>query len=280
MKKISFLLSLILLVFITGCDNEPLEIELNDPSGVSCEQAIENTTAAALAFLNVNEENYTQLCTAYANALQVQINACGDPTGELQQQLDALGSCTNNPIDNCDSATEALNVAQLIFDNASDEDYTEACNAYKTALQSFIDLCGDPDGTVQQTIDDLGDCMPEALDVEISLTAGTLPIEFDMVTVVEEGNLLKVTGETSATSNDYMVYFEVNLGDTGVDIINSTFELSLISVFFPSTQGFDDFTSEITENTAGTLVGTFSGLMENNDGADLSITSGVINISY
>ena len=280
MKKISFLFSLVILVFITGCDNEPLEFELNDPSAVSCEQAIENTTAAALAFLNVNEDNYTQLCTAYANALQVQINSCGDPSGELQQQLDALGSCTNNPIDNCDTATEALSVAQLIFDNAPDEDYTAACNGYKTALQNFIDLCGDPDGSAQQTIDDLGDCVLTTPDVEISLTAGTLPIEFDQVTVVEEGNLLKVTGETSSTSNDYMVYFEVNLGDTGTDIINPTFELTLISVYFPSTQGFEDFTSEITENTTGTLVGTFSGLMENNDGGDLSITSGVINISY
>jgi len=280
MKKISFLLSLVILVFITGCDNEPLEIELNDPSAVSCEQATENTIAAALAFLNVNDDNYTQLCTAYTNALQVEINACGDPTGDLQEQLDALGSCTNNPVDNCDSATEALSIAQLLFDNASDEDYNEACNGYQTALQNFIDLCGDPDGSVQQTIDDLGDCMlADNLDVEITLTTGTLDIEFDMVDVVEEGNLLKVTGETSG-ANDYMVYFEVNLGDTGVDIINPTFELTLISVYFPSTQGFEDFTSEITENSAGTLVGTFSGFMENNDGGDLSITSGVINISY
>lgn len=280
MKKIFLLVSLILLVFAAGCDNEPLEIDLNDPSGVSCEQATENALAAALAFLDVNDENYTELCNAYSNALQVQINSCGDPTGELQQQLDALGSCTNNPIDNCDSATEALSVAELLFNNASDDDYTDACNAYKAALQTFIDLCGDPDGTAQQTIDDLGDCILTTNDVEITLTAGTLPVEFDQVTVVEEGNLLKVTGETSATSNDYMVYFEVNLGDTGVDIINSTFELTFISVYFPSTQGFEDFTSEITENSAGTLVGTFSGLMENNDGGDLSITSGVINITY
>jgi hypothetical protein len=280
MKKISVLLPLFLLFISFGCDNEPLEIELNDPSGVSCDEAIANTTAAALAFIDATEENYTQLCTTYSNALQVQIDACGDPTSEFQQQLDALGSCTNNPIENCDTATEALSVAQLIFENAPDEDYTESCNAYKTALQNFITLCGDPDGSVQQTLDDLGDCMQEAQDVEISLTAGTLPIEFDMVTVVEEGNLLKVTGETSSTSNDYMVYFEVNLGDTGVDIINSTFELTLISVYFPSSPGIDDFTSEITENTSETIIGTFNGFMENNDGGDLSITSGVINISY
>ena len=70
------------------------------------------------------------------------------------------------------------------------------------------------------------------------------------------------------------------MGTTGIDIINSTFVLTLTSTFFPSTQGVDDFTSEITENTQNTLVGTFSGLMENNDNADLSITSGTINISY
>ena len=279
MKKIFLFLSLSLMIFLSGCDNEPLEIELIDGDVVACETATTNALQAALAFIDATEENYSQICSNYASALNTQILSCGDPGGILQQQLDALGDCTLNPIDDCDAATEALNLAQLAFDNADDDNYTQACNAYQAALQTFIDVCGDPDGSVQAILDGLGDCTLNNLVVEISLTAGTLPVEFDMVEVVEAGNVLQVTGETSGPET-YSVYFEVNAGETGVDIINDTFELTLTSVFFPSFPGFDDFSSEITENTMGTLVGTFGGIMENNDGGDLSVTSGVINISY
>ena len=279
MKRYFLGLAILVLLFNTACDNEPLEIELQDPSGVACDQATVNTAAAALAFASATDENYTQLCTALVNALQVQISACGDPDGTLQLQIDVLGSCTNNPVDNCDVATEALAIALLAFNNASDDDYTTLCNAYKTALQNVIDLCGDPDGSYQATIDGLGDCSLDQPNAQITLTAGNLPIDFDVITVEENGNFLEITGETSGPEN-YTVYFEVAMGTTGIDIINSTFVLTFTSTFFPSTQGVDDFTSEITENTQNTLVGTFSGLMENNDNADLSITSGTINISY
>jgi len=39
-------------------------------------------------------------------------------------------------------------------------DYTDACNAYKTALVNKIDTCGDPDGSDQLLVDSLGTCIP------------------------------------------------------------------------------------------------------------------------
>ncbi len=65
-----------------------------------------------------------------------------------------------------------------------------------------------------------------------------------------------------------------------MDSANPAFELSLISVFFPSTQGFEDFTSTITVNTDGTLTGSFGGVVTNADGGDLNISGGSINVSY
>lgn len=278
MKKLWTLFMCVTVFAFISCEDEPLEGDFTT-GGTTCEQATINTAEAALDFLAVNVDTYTQLCTAYRNALQAQIQACGDPDGSLQVAVDALGDCTNSPVDDCDSAIEAVDAAQSAFSNSTDENYTNLCNAYKAALENQILQCGDESGDIQTIIDDLGDCTQTTPEVEISLTAGTLPIEFDLVEVVVSGDILQVTGETTA-ANNYMVYFEVDQGATGVDIINSTFELTLTSVFFPSTQGFDDFTSNITVNADGTLTGTFFGIVTNADGGDLSLTSGMINISY
>jgi hypothetical protein len=278
MKRLITLLTCLVVFMFVSCEDEPLEGDFTT-GATTCEQAILNTTDAALNFLAVNVDTYTQLCSAYRNALEAQIQACGDPDGSLQVAVDALGDCTNSPLDDCDSATEAVDAAQSAFNTATDENYTNLCNAYKAALENQILQCGDDDGSIQSAIDDLGDCTQATPEVEISLTAGTLPIEFDLVEVVVNGDILQITGETTA-ANNYMIYFEVDQGTTGVDIINSTFELSLTSVFFPSTQGFDDFTSNITVNSTGTLTGTFFGIVTNADGGDLSLTSGMINITY
>ncbi|WP_299336169.1 hypothetical protein [uncultured Psychroserpens sp.] len=279
MKKLSALFCLLILLSAFTCEDEPLEGDFVTGEN-TCEEATLNTAEAALNFISVNEDTYTQLCNAYRNALEAQIVACGDDDGSLQDVIDALGDCTNsNPIDDCTTATEAADAAEAAFDDATTDNYTQLCTAYKAALENQIFECGDEDGSIQSMIDALGDCTQTATQVEISLTAGTLPIEFDIVDVVVDGDILKITGETSA-QNNYTIYFEVGQGQTGVDIINPTFELTLTSVFFPSTQGFDDFTSNITVNETGVLTGTFGGIVTNSGGGDLSLTSGMINITY
>ena len=62
----------------------------------------------------------------------------------------------------CLQATQQLNIALAAF-SATDTtmpDYTDACNAYKTALMNKIDTCGDPNGNQQLIIDGLGTCIP------------------------------------------------------------------------------------------------------------------------
>ena len=281
MKNIGLICCLILLSAFT-CENEPLEGEFGVDTSISCEIATQNLTTAGSNFVDSDTEdsNYTQLCLAYKVALQDQINACGDD-GTLQTIYDNLGDCgENTEPDDCEASTTAANNAETAFNNADDTNYTDLCNAYKAALQNKIDACGD-DGSVQAIINDLGDCS-QSSEVEISLTAGTLPIEFDLINVVEEGGVLKITGKTSANgASNYEIYFEVASGAIGVDIINSTFYLTLTSTFYPSTEPAPfNFVTNITTNYTDVLIGTFGGIVTNADGGDLSITSGVIDISY
>ena len=58
----------------------------------------------------------------------------------------------------CLDAEEQSDNALNDFIEADDANYTELCNAYKDALENKIEVCGDPNGSVQNTIDGLGDC--------------------------------------------------------------------------------------------------------------------------
>ncbi|WP_040278605.1 WD40/YVTN/BNR-like repeat-containing protein [Psychroserpens damuponensis] len=160
MKKIITLLLFTVALTFVSCEDEPLEGDF-ETGGTTCEVAIANTAQAALNFLGVNDDNYTQLCSAYSTALQAQITACGDPDGSLQLALNALGDCTITGVDNCEDATLAVMSAQSAYENANDEDYLNLCNVYKTTLENQIVQCGDEDGSIQSIIDGLGDCVLE-----------------------------------------------------------------------------------------------------------------------
>ncbi|OUR91055.1 hypothetical protein A9Q87_11300 [Flavobacteriales bacterium 34_180_T64] len=157
MKKVSLLFSLFILLTAFTCENEPLEGDFLEETDLSCEEALLNTVDAALAFVDATETNYTELCTVYKEALQAQIEACGDPDGSLQSGVDALGNCNPGTGDDCENATTAVNLAQVNFENANPDFYTDLCNTYKLALQNQIDECGD-DGSIQAIIDGLEDC--------------------------------------------------------------------------------------------------------------------------
>ncbi len=188
----------------------------------------------------------------------------------------------SNTEDNCETAALASAEAAIEFSDATDENYTDLCVAYKTALQTQIGVCGDQNGELQAIIDDLGDCTQDPgqnTQGELSVTAGTLPLDFDEVNIVVEDGLVKVTGETSA-SNNYNIYFEVAEGTTGTDVIQN-FQIELTSVFYPYNEGTQfDFTSEITTNTEGTLIGSFYNAVSNNEGADINLTNGTIELEY
>ncbi|WCO03040.1 hypothetical protein [Psychroserpens ponticola] len=280
MKKLSLLLSFFILLSAFTCDNEPLEGEFVTEETSSCNVSSQNVIDAALAFTQATDETYELLCMAYKTALQNQIQFCGDPDGSLQAIIDSLGDCLiNTQIEDCASALEAVEIAELAFNEATIGNYTELCIIYREALLTYIELCG-PDSEVQSILIELGNCIQEeTAEGVFSVNAGTMPLVFDAIHVSENGDVLQVAAETGSPTY-HIIYFEITLGETGVDIINDTFSININSVYYPSNQGFDDFTSTITTNTPGNIIGSFSGVVTNANGADLNLTSGVISVAY
>lgn len=163
MKKLSLLFSVFILLTAFTCENEPLEGDfVTDEPSVTCEQALMNTATAAQNFAALTEENYEEeysgACSTLKTAFENQLEACGDPDGSLQAAIDALGTCNLNASP-CEIATSAAATAQQVLNQATEEEYADACNAYAFVLQQKINECGDEDGSIQDIIDGLGDCM-------------------------------------------------------------------------------------------------------------------------
>jgi len=281
MKRVLALLCVFVLCTAFQCEDEPLEGEFITEEVAACQEATLNTAEAALAFLDTSDVNFTQICIAYKEALEAQIGVCGDEDGSIQALIEELGDCTQESDDQaCVDAVTAKNEAEVAFNDTTDENYTETCNAFKEAIQLVIDECGST-AELQSELDGLGDCIQTSNEVtgEITVTAGTLDIVFDVISVVEDETLLKITGETSA-ANNYEIYFEIEKDTTGDDLINSEFVITFISEYFPSDESMQPFSSNITVNANTILEGTFNGLTRSTQNADLNLTSGVIDIDY
>lgn len=160
-KKYLQYLSIVMLFFV-GCDNEPYEGEFITEDN-SCQLAMQATADAAIDFSNFDENNYSLLCQVYRDALEDQIEICGDNDGSLQVLIDTLGTCVLDD-DLCEEAIAATEIAQEVYENATDDTLEDLCNDYVDALENQIEVCGD-DGTLQAIIDDIGDCAPVFLDL-------------------------------------------------------------------------------------------------------------------
>ncbi|WP_055437735.1 lipocalin family protein [Lacinutrix algicola] len=165
MKKpaIHFLM-LFLSMFLFTCDNEPIDPDLVPQEETSNLDCLAATQAYITAITNFgswdgNEATYPPLCADYAASLQGLIDNCGDPTGSYQALLGTLGDCSE-PLDpyTCESAIANSGIAEVNLNNTTSDLYAQFCNAYVLALQEQIEICGDADGSIQATIDGLGDC--------------------------------------------------------------------------------------------------------------------------
>jgi len=201
------------------------------------------------------------------------ITSCGDDDS------------TDDSEDACDVAVQNTVDALSDFQNASDAEEEDACNDYIAALNAQIVACGDEDGTLQAQIDGT-DCSVDQTGGNasgtLSVTAGTLPIDFDVITVTEDNGLIEVMGEIASPNFSNTISFKVPDGSTGADI-DQDFEILLISMYEPYREGGQfDFQFEITTNTSGRLVGSFFGGVErsSSSGSIINLTRGVIDIQY
>lgn len=91
MKKLKVIIGALLmgaLVFACSSDDD------NNNNDLTCEEATEASLNAGIAFNAATPDNYEARCNAYKDALQDQIDVCGDESGDLQDIIDDLGDCT------------------------------------------------------------------------------------------------------------------------------------------------------------------------------------------
>lgn len=198
--------------------------------------------------------------------------------------ISLITSCSSDDdqgqqLDDCANAISAVFPVLSDFETATSENYEEACIAYREALENQLQACGDEEGNLQATIDGLGDCTDPSdtnTEGEITVTAGTLAITFDIVNIEIEDNTIKVFGETSV-ANQNTIYFEVNEGATGENAFE-VFEIFLLnSVFLPFE---NEFNNTVTINNDGEISGTFNGVVINDNEGALNLTGGTFELSY
>jgi hypothetical protein len=193
-------------------------------------------------------------------------------------------ACSNNdsdPSDSCESLSAATATAFSEYSAATSANLVEKCNAYKVALQNQINGCGDESGALQDQIDGL-DCTLPVTTGTLSMSLGSAPLEFDVLTVTTTGTTRHVHGEKSTTTS-YEINFDVEVGQTGANKINN-FELRLFSQTFtpliPAAFG-NDWGSNITVNSGTSVVGTFHGELVNAGQTSVQdLLNGVVNINF
>ncbi|MFN3752996.1 hypothetical protein [Flavobacterium sp.] len=180
----------------------------------------------------------------------------------------------------CEEAASATLAAAQAFQNATDENFPELCEAYKEALQDQITACGDTTGDLQTILDGL-DCTVPTTTGTLSVNLGSAPVVFDVITVTTTGTTRHVHGEKTNTT--YQIDFDVEVGQTGTNKINN-FQLRLFSQIYtpliPAAFG-NEWTNNITVNSSTSIVGTFRGEVVNAGQTSVQdMIGGVVNVDF
>lgn len=95
MKKLKVIAAALLFgMTMFSCSND----DNDDNNDLTCDDAQENTLAAAEAYGTATAETQVAKCIAYKAALEAQIDVCGDASGALQLMIDGLDcTVTTNP---------------------------------------------------------------------------------------------------------------------------------------------------------------------------------------
>lgn len=205
MKRLTILLSVFILLSAFTCENEPLEGEFgSDVDPASCNDAIENTVAAAFDFVGVDDSNYSQLCNVYKDALIARISACGDPDGSLQSAVDDLGNCV------LDQPTDLVGTWLLTAWNG--EEAIDLNNDGTESINFLIEMDCYNNETIVFNVDNTGTVMSTSYAlIDIFLEVGSTnsydfsidcieEIENTDITWSQSGNIVSITDDTNETT--------------------------------------------------------------------------------
>jgi len=121
----------------------PLTCEETETNAETARLNYEATFSPDLDF--INREDFESACSAYSNALSLQRNFCGDPDGSILALIENLEGCEMP----CEFAENNTTEAALQFNTSTLGTYLESCQQYQVYLNQQIEICGDPDGSLQ-----------------------------------------------------------------------------------------------------------------------------------
>jgi hypothetical protein len=188
----------------------------------------------------------------------------------------------NNTNNSCAENVSITLIAKQEFENATNVNKNSLCNAYKAALQNEINSCGDTNGQLLLTINDLNDCVINSISPsKISVTVGQYAKIFNKdLTINLIGTTRKIKAFNNAVPSEF-VSFELLQGDSGQNkITNFVIHLSNKDyTVLPLNEG-GIWSTNISINTANRILGTFSGYVTSIEtGADLDLTAGSIDLT-
>lgn len=189
-------------------------------------------------------------------------------------------SSSDNSTPSCDDLAATTDAAEQAYIGSTASNHNQLCNAYKTALQNEIAACGDPDGSLQAAVTDLGDCTLPQNTGGISVTTGTQSKTFGTnISVTVLGSTRKIKAYNASQLSEF-IEFELQQSVTGLNKV-SNFVIHLGTKDYTPLPEIDGgtWTSNITLNNATTINGTFSGYVTSADNATIGLTSGMIGVT-
>ncbi|WP_400075698.1 hypothetical protein [Winogradskyella sp. R77965] len=193
-------------------------------------------------------------------------------------------TCDNEPYEdgleelntntNCDAQTITSN-AESVYN--LDPTIVQACIAYRTALENQVTECGDPNGELQDIIEELGHCGLISAEI-LRVTIGDFNAVFTTQIITFENGIITVEGISSG--GNYSVFFQVPEGQVGIDEFQN-FKIRINDTdYFPSYPGNNNFTSNTLISTNNSFNATFYGTVASPTGAELLLSQGIADVNY
>jgi hypothetical protein len=170
---------------------------------------------------------------------------------------------------------DATNQAAAAY-NLSDEDI-QLCIAYRMALENQISTCGDPEGRLQEIVDELGVCGLLSGDL-LRVTAGPLDLDFPNKTITLNNGI--ITTEGISLDGNSNIFFQVQENQTGIDNFQN-FRLTIDGTdYFPSYPGVNNFRSNTLISSNYSFNAIFEGTVASTAGVEILLSTGVVDVNY
>ncbi len=175
---------------------------------------------------------------------------------------------------NCE-LRNATREAEIAY-NESNQDI-QLCLDYRRAVEDQIIECGDPDGSLVEIINQLGNCGLLSADV-LRVTAGLQNIDFANKSISYSNEIISVYG--SSLFGNHSISFEVPENVTGIDtFLDFVIEVDGID-YFPYYPGINNFRFNTLISNNFSFNAVFEGTVISAQGQELTLSVGIVDVNY